>query len=150
MNETSQPIVLVIEDSDDDFYAFERVCRRLDIPLQLRRCRSGADARTYLSGLTPGHGDWPVLIFLDLNMPGIDGRTLLQDIKTSPTLRLLRVVVYSTSDSPSDIQFCYSNFANAYHTKPRDYSDMRADLSEILSYWLNKSAMPDPELESAE
>ena len=142
----SSPTVLVIDDSDDDFYVFQRACRRSHPNVRLHRCCDGAECREYLARLASHQEPWPVLVFLDLNMPGADGRQLLQEIKGSNALRQLRVVVYSTSDNPADINFCYSNFANAYHSKPLEYEDMRTDLSSILDYWLQRAQEASPVL----
>ena len=147
MTRTAIPTVLVVEDSDDDFYAFERACSRSPVPIALVRARDGFEARKYLGSADHASSKWPVLVFLDLNMPGIDGRALLQEIKAEGSdAKRLRVVVYTTSDSPTDVEFCYSNYANAFHTKPRDFREMRADLNEILAYWLTKADEPPGDL----
>ena len=118
----------------------------LDLWAAVNRCdlkQAMDEARKYLGSADHASSKWPVLVFLDLNMPGIDGRALLQEIKAEGSdAKRLRVVVYTTSDSPTDVEFCYSNYANAFHTKPRDFREMRADLNEILAYWLTKADEP--------
>ena len=133
--------ILVIEDSDDDYLAFQRAVRSSPHPLQLERCRSGAEAQDYIQRAAES-GQWPSLVFLDLNMPGIDGRTLLRWLRGRGDARHLRLVVYSTSDSPSDIAYCYSNCANAVHTKPAGFEQMRSSLLQIIDYWLSEARLP--------
>lgn len=128
-------MLLVIEDSDDDFFAFRRAVRKHEPGLAIARCSNANEARTHLKAVAEGQADRPELVFLDLNLPGASGKALLREIKLSAQLRDLRVVVYSTSDSPSDIRYCYSNWANAYHTKPLDADRMREELWKIIQYW---------------
>ena len=138
-----RPTVLVIEDSDDDYLAFQRACRDLKSPVTLVRTRNVEEAREYLLSL---HGstsvEWPLVVFLDLNLPGVDGRTFLQELKTSSDFKVIPVVIYSTSGGSSDVRFCYSNHANAYHQKPLDFDEMKAELFDILRYWTDRAQVP--------
>jgi len=133
--------ILIVEDSDDDFLFFQRACRQLGMNLEVVRSRTADEARAYLDGLGAGAG-WPVLILLDLNLPGTDGRTFLTEIKDSERLKSLPVVVYSTSSAPSDVQFCYANHVNAFHQKHLDFDMMKAELADILGYWTTRVRLP--------
>lgn len=137
-------LVLVVEDSDDDYLFLRRACRQIGAPVTLMRLRSADEARTYLEGLLDDSAgqQWPLLIFLDLNMPGTDGRTFLQELKSSEHFRMMPVVVYSTSTADNDILYCYSNHANAYHEKHLDYDAMKSELAEILEYWIHQVVLP--------
>ena len=72
-------------------------------------------------------------------MPGLDGRDILLEIKNDEKLRLLPVVIFTTSSNPRDIQSCYCNGANSYHLKPIDLHDFEAVVEVIVDYWLNKN-----------
>ena len=136
-------VILVIEDSDDDFMFFQRACRQLGAPVTLQRLHNADEARAYLEELNPKDENlWPILIFLDLNLPGTDGRSFLQELKTSEQLKVLPVVVYSTSTSIADVRFCYANHANAFHQKHLDYDQMKSELSDILQYWTTRVRPP--------
>ncbi|NVB43026.1 response regulator [Pseudenhygromyxa sp. WMMC2535] len=139
-----KPEILVVEDSDDDYYAFVRACRGISHEIELRRCCTGSEALEYLIDLAHKKQPRPALVFLDLNMPGLDGRDVLREIKYSDELSSLRVVVYSTSDSPADVEFCYANHANAYHVKPMDFARMKTDLKAIIDYWLTMATELSP------
>lgn len=137
--------LLVVEDSDEDFTAFCRVFRKLDLPNPVVRCEDGDQALAYLQG----HGrvtDWPAalpaLVLLDLNLPGIDGRTVLETLKQDPMLQALPVVVLSTSSSTRDVERCYQLGANGYLTKPIQYAALEAKLKVALQYWLEASELP--------
>ena len=85
----------------------------------------------------PGHGI--DLVLLDLNMHGLDGREVLREIKTDENLRIIPVVVFTTSSNPRDIQSCYRFGANSYHLKPIDLYEFEAVVQTIIEYWLAKN-----------
>ncbi len=83
------------------------------------------------------------MVLLDLNVPGLDGRGTLLEIKTSPALREVPVVVLSTSSNPADLAFCYRAGVNAYHVKPFLYVEHLHVLDILLRYWLRGVVLPD-------
>lgn len=137
----SRHLVVVVEDSDDDFYALKRAVRGFSGTLELKRFSDGSLASEYLHQCEQP-SCMPELILLDLNVPGMSGHELLKRIKGSEKLKRLPVIIYSTSDSVDDIRYCYANHANAYHTKPLDFDRMRSDLTAALDYWLNLAKKP--------
>ena len=80
----------------------------------------------------------PSMVLMDLNLPGIDGRDALSEIKADPELRKLPVVVLSTSSNPLDLEFCYSAGAKAYHVKSVRYLDHLDILAQVFKYWLDE------------
>ncbi len=100
--------LLIVEDSDDDFYATRRALGTT-LPCALVRCSTGSEALEYL--FQQGQytqAERPSLILLDLNLPGKDGRTVLEQLKQNSTLKSIPVVVMSTSSNPVDISHCYA------------------------------------------
>ncbi len=79
---------------------------------------------------------------LDLNLPGMDGRTVLAEIKTHLSLKLLPVVIFTTSANPIDITACYRAGANSYHIKPLEVPAFRQVIYDIAHYWLNETILP--------
>lgn len=77
----------------------------------------------------------PDLILLDLNMPLMNGRELLKELKADESLRLIPVVVLSTSDAERDITAAYSLGAAGYVAKPVDLEELFAAMSRVLDYW---------------
>ncbi|GAA3946514.1 response regulator [Hymenobacter algoricola] len=137
--------LLVVEDNAEDFTALSRVFRKLGLPNLVVRCEDGDQALAYLQG----HGqaaDWPgalpALVLLDLNLPGTDGRTVLETLKKDPTLQALPVVVLSTSSSTRDVEHCYQLGANGYLTKPIQFAALEAKLKVTMQYWLEASELP--------
>ena len=137
--------LLVVEDSDEDFTAFSRVFHKLGLPNPVVRCEDGDQALAYLQGhgqVTGWPAALPALVLLDLNLPGIDGRTVLETLKQDPMLQALPVVVLSTSSSTRDVERCYQLGANGYLTKPIQYAALEAKLKVALQYWLEASELP--------
>ncbi len=78
----------------------------------------------------------PALVLLDLNLPGRDGLEILAEIRRDPALRNLRVVVFSTSSSPADIDAAVAGGADGYVTKPLRYRDLVSEIEGIVTRWL--------------
>ena len=128
--------IVVVEDNDEDFETVVEAARRGGIPHRLRRATSGGECLRMLQESVPNRSSLPALVLLDLNTPGDDGREALKLIKTSNQLRAIPTVVLSTSSNPRDVNFCYANHANAYHTKPVSHTAHLSTLQDIFSYWL--------------
>ncbi|MCP3992527.1 MAG: response regulator [Actinomycetia bacterium] len=75
----------------------------------------------------------PDIVLLDLNLPGMNGQEVLLEIKSDPSLRDIPVVVLTTSDAPPDIAKAYDGFANAYMTKPVDFSQFHRVVEDLSS-----------------
>ena len=134
-----------MEDNAEDFAALSRVFRKHALQNPVLRCEDGDQALAYLQGHGRAVG-WPALlpalVLLDLNLPGTDGRTVLATLRQDPHLRAIPVVVFSTSSSQLDIDYCYQMGANSYLTKPLDYAAMEAKIQRTIQYWLETSELP--------
>jgi two-component system, chemotaxis family, response regulator Rcp1 len=84
----------------------------------------------------------PDLILLDLNLPRIDGREVLEAIKTDPKLKHIPVVVFTTSDAQRDVQQAYHRHANCYVTKPADADAFLRAVRDIETFWLTLVRLP--------
>jgi CheY-like chemotaxis protein len=84
----------------------------------------------------------PDLILLDLNMPRKDGREVLKEIKSHPTLRRIPVVILTTSQAEEDILNTYDLHANCYITKPVDFSQFLKVVRSIEDFWLTVVKLP--------
>lgn len=135
-----KPIV-VVEDSDEDFTSILDALQRAQVSNPVQRI---ADGETCLERLTERGSRRldPSFLLLDLNLPGMDGRTLLAEIKSDPLLKLLPVVIFTTSANPIDVTACYRNGANGYHLKPLDVPAFRQVIQDIARYWLGKVILP--------
>lgn len=133
-------VLLVVEDSDEDFETAEEALSKSGLPAEIRRSRTGGEGLALLRAEAAVR---PSLVLMDLNTPGIDGRAALLEIKADPTLQAIPVVVFSTSAAPRDLRACYEAGANAYHVKPVRYPDHLGVLTHLFRYWLQDVVLPD-------
>ncbi|MGA1621913.1 MAG: response regulator [Synechocystis sp.] len=150
-DDATHPAVVVIEDSDEDFYTFRRIIEKIDIfeniYCPLLRFDDGDDALDYLlrereyAALTAPR---PKLVLLDLNLPGTDGRDIIKGVRQEPRLRSLPIVVLTTSQSQQDIEICYASGANGYVLKRVGIEATQDTLQALVRYWFAVSVLPDP------
>ena len=79
---------------------------------------------------------------LDLNMPGTDGREVLEDIKNNPELKTIPVVVLTTSSDERDIEACYQAGANSYVAKPVGLENFVRAIQRLHDYWFEIVVVP--------
>src|SRR5689334_17976974 len=114
--------VLLVEDDPGDVLMTREAFEDYKVANQLHVVQDGADAMAFLLR----EGDFadaprPDLILLDLNLPRMDGREVLQAVKSDAELSSIPVVVLTTSEAEEDVLRSYSLHANAYVTKPVDF-----------------------------
>jgi len=141
----NQPILLV-EDSQEDFEITVRSLQKAGLKNPIHHCHDGDDALDYLfhRGAYADSPDavLPGIILLDLNMPGTDGREVLEELKKDPALRLIPIIVLTTSADERDIQDCYSMGANSYIQKPLDFEGFMKAMSGLKDYWFEVVVLP--------
>jgi CheY-like chemotaxis protein len=122
MTEITQPSILIVEDSPEDYEATVRALRKSGLRNPIFHCTDGDEALDFLyrRGV---HGQpipvpRPGLILPDLHLPGIDGHEVLATIKHDDQLHQIPVVMLTTSDDARDIARCYAAGANSYMKKP--------------------------------
>ena len=139
--------VLLVEDDDDDVAIARRAFEKGRIGNPLYVVGDGEEALEYLRQTgrysDPGAAPRPSLILLDLNMPRVDGREVLRIIKRDEDLRLIPVVVLTTSSDARDVLSCYRAGANTYVTKPLDFEEFLGAVMTIVRYWLHFAQLPD-------
>jgi CheY-like chemotaxis protein len=144
---SSHPLlpILVVEDSAEDFLALGRAFRKNALQNPVLRCSDGDQALEYLQGYGK-HPAWPkslpAIMLLDLNMPGTDGRAVLDVVKHDPQLHNIPVIIFSTSSNSRDIDDCYRLGANSYLTKPVSYTELEEKIRLTIQYWLGASELP--------
>jgi len=84
----------------------------------------------------------PNLILLDLNLPGLDGREVLQQIKSDDRLRAIPVCVLTTSRAEEDILQAYYDHTNCYIVKPVDLKNFRSVIEQVESFWFQLAKVP--------
>ncbi|MEB3292921.1 MAG: response regulator [Synechococcales bacterium] len=154
MNQKNEPL-LIVEDSDEDFEAIERLMRRIPVSNPIYRCTDGDQILDWLAQSDPSLSESPIVLFdsnidlprpsvilLDLNLPGTDGREVLAQLKQNQEMKEIPVVVYTTSDDPHDIEFCYRSGANGYLVKPLDRQALKKLIQSFVDYWLDSNTPP--------
>ena len=142
--EPSLPIeVLLVEDDPGDVLMTQEAFEEHKVRNKLNVVRDGEEALSYLRR----EGDFadaprPDLILLDLNLPRVDGREVLQVIKNDEDLRRIPVVVLTTSQADEDILRSYSLHANAYVTKPVDFERFIAVVRQIDEFFVSVVKLP--------
>lgn len=126
--------ILIAEDNDQDYEVFTEVAMELGCQYPLRRSVTGDQCIDLLSGPEAIN---PLVVVLDLNMPGMDGREVLSILREDKVRSTLPVVVLSTSANPKDIKACYAGGANSYHCKPLEAPRYRDLIRNILQYWMS-------------
>ncbi|MBH8575134.1 response regulator [Nostocaceae cyanobacterium CENA369] len=139
--------LLVIEDSDEDFEALCRVMYRQAVINPIFRCTDGDEALDFLYH-TGSYSDAqtaprPSIILLDLNLPGTDGREVLEQIKQDGSFKTIPVIVFTTSANPKDIEICYRHCVASYILKPIDIKRLVQTIQSFITYWLDLVILPD-------
>ena len=139
--------LLVIEDSDEDFEAFGRIMRKSSVRNPIYRCIDGDDALDFLyhtgEYIDLAKAPRPSIILLDLNLPGTDGREVLEQLKQDDEFKSIPVVVFTTSSNPKDIEVCYQYGVNGYILKPIDVNKLARTLQVFIDYWFEAVLLPD-------
>jgi CheY-like chemotaxis protein len=141
------PLMLIVEDSDEDFEAIQRFLQRSPKAIPIQRCVNGEQALAFLyrtgSYATGESAPRPGTIVLDLNLPGIDGREVLRRIKQDTNLKTIPVVVFTTSNNPKDVEDCYQFGVNSYIVKPIDFEQLKRDIQMLVDYWFEVTTLPN-------
>jgi chemotaxis family two-component system response regulator Rcp1 len=139
-----EPIeVLLVEDSAGDIRLTREAFKDAKVHINLHVASDGVEAMAFLKRDGPhAAAPRPDLILLDLNLPKKDGREVLKEIKESPTLKIIPVVILTTSASEADILRTYQLHANCYITKPVDLEGFLKVVKSIDSFWLSVVKLP--------
>jgi two-component system response regulator len=132
--------ILLVEDNADDIELTRIAFSEAKIANQLTVVQDGAEALDYLfaRGVHAGRDphDLPSIVLLDLNLPKVDGREVLQAIRDNPVTRSLPVVVMTTSAEPFDVEASYALGVNSYIQKPLDFERFVWAVKQVGLYWL--------------
>ena len=130
--------ILLVEDLDADAVLLREALVDVGLGRDLKVAESGEEALAELQSGRP----LPSLVLLDLNLPGVSGRDVLDRIRADPRLGELPVVVLSTSNAPADIAFAYGHRANAYVRKPNGFEALASVARAIQDFWVRTATLP--------
>ncbi len=131
--------VLLVEDNPGDVRLTLETFRDANKSVRLHLAANGVEAMAFLrregtNALAPR----PVLILLDLNLPKMDGREVLAEVKGDIDLKTIPIVILTTSDTESDITRSYQLQANCYLTKPVRLEEFENLVKSVNEFWLTK------------
>jgi CheY-like chemotaxis protein len=121
-------LVLYAEDDVDYFYFFYEVIKEINPKIECINTRDGLETIEYLDNASV----LPELIVLDINMPAMDGKACLKNIKKDPKLRSIPVVIYTTSFNSRDQEHCLQLGAIDYIQKPNTVFEAQEKLSKYF------------------
>ena len=147
-NNNNRPIeILLIEDNEADVELTREAMLAHKIPVNLQVVRTGEQALHFLSRSdTQAKLKRPDLILLDLNLPGLDGREVLERIKIDRDLRHIPVIVLTSAQADLDLLKSYSMGANCYIHKPVDPNNFSQIIKQIQDFWCGVVQLPNNEL----
>ncbi len=137
--------ILIAEDDPDDRDLAQEALSMTGLASEVRFVENGQELMDYLNrggAYADREPGLPDLLLLDLNMPRMDGRVALRAILETPALRLLPVVVLTTSRDIEDIRYCYETGANSFMTKPSRFQDLIDAMRKLEDYWANVVNLP--------
>jgi CheY-like chemotaxis protein len=135
--------ILLAEDDPKDAQLTTRALSESRAPGEVIVARDGAEALQWLR--QPARADLasrPCVVLLDLKMPKLDGLEVLRQIKSDPALRVIPVVMLTSSRQERDVAESYCLGANAYVVKPVSFSEFRHALKEVGSFWAVINELP--------
>lgn len=129
--------ILIIEDNKPEQVILQEAFTEAGVQCQLSMVNDGIEALRFMNQ----EGEFkdaprPQLIILDLNLPRKNGREVLVEIKNNPQWSHIPILIFSNSESPRDIQECYSRHASAYLNKPSSFQEFVELACVINVFWV--------------
>jgi len=135
--------VLLVEDSPGDVRLTQEALLEANRAIHLHIAFDGVEAMAFLTRVgSNARAPRPDLILLDLNLPKMDGREVLAQIKADETLRTIPTIILTTSDAEADIVKSYQLQANCFLTKPVQLAAFESLVKSINDFWLTKAKLP--------
>lgn len=130
--------ILLVEDNEGDIILTTEAFRDMQLDNEISVVKDGEEALRFLKKQGEYSGvATPQLILMDINLPGMDGKQLLDIIKRDDQLKEIPVVMLTCSDTDADISECYDKQVNWYITKPIDYDKYTKVMHEIEAFYVS-------------
>jgi two-component system response regulator len=139
-------VLVMVDDDEDDCFLVEAALREACFNCTFRCVNDGLEMIDYLS--RNGHyqdseaAPMPDIILLDLNMPRMNGRQVLKQLKADSRFRAIPVIILTTSSDEEDVRACYELGANSYITKGASFDGILSIIKSIHEYWLEIATLP--------
>ena len=139
-------VLMMVDDDEDDCLLVRDAIKDASVDCNFRSVQDGVELWDYLnrkgrygeSAAAPR----PDIILLDLNMPRMDGREVLERLKSDPRFRGIPVVILTTSRDQEDVRLCYNLGANSYVTKQPSFEGIISTIKTLMEYWLEVATLP--------
>ena len=146
-HKTVNRIVLVmVDDDEDDCLLVEAALYEAYLKCDFYCVKDGLEVLDYLnrrgSFHDPESSPRPDIILLDLNLPSMSGREVLQKLKTDQRFRSIPVIILTSSNQEEDVTFCYDTGANTYIIKEPSFAGLLAAIKVVKEYWLETATLP--------
>ncbi len=134
---------LLVEDNPADVRLTQEAIKESKLEIHLNVVNDGVQAMNFLEQKDGfSNAPRPKVILLDLNMPKMDGREVLEKIKSSENLKRIPVIVLTSSTNYEDVIFSYRHQANCYISKPLNFEDFLSLVREVSNFWLKIASIP--------
>ena len=146
MNETTIVEILLVEDNPQDLRLTQRALIKANLANHIHVARDGQEALEFIfcEGEYAGRKieNAPKVILLDLKLPKVDGKEVLERIKSDPRTKMIPVVVLTSSKEQSDVVESYNLGVNSYIVKPVNFEGFAAAVRQLGMYWLLHNQPP--------
>ncbi len=137
--------ILLADDSENDLELMQRALAQYKLANEVMVVRDGADALDFLfrrGGFSSREEADPIVVLLDIKMPRLGGIEVLKKMKEDQRLRLIPVVMLTSSRQGPDVEECYRLGANAYVVKPVDFVQFADAIKTIGKFWAVLNELP--------
>lgn len=131
--------IVIVEDSEDDYYIIQRAFVRTKQPVELTRYASGS---AMVEAVQSGECKLPDIILLDLNLPGMHGKEVLRFLRQHEQWKGVPIVMMTTSTNPDDVVECYNSGASSYMRKAIDLQQFMQMIESFCQYWFKTAILP--------
>lgn len=137
--------ILIAEDDADDRFLMQTALNEAKWEEEIKFVENGIELLSFLQNLKEtaiGEITYPKFILLDLNMPKMDGRQALKELKSDSDFKKIPVIVFSTTKNDVEVKRCYELGANTYIVKPISFDSLVDMIQHICSYWIKTATLP--------
>lgn len=130
--------VMLIDDNEEDTFLFKHAAKKARTDIDVSTHLDSAQLLAKLQSEAEGEAaPLPDVLFIDINMPSMDGITFLKSLKSHSALRGIPAIMFSTSAYKKDIDTCYAEGAAGYLVKPSGNKALVEKLEQVLGYWID-------------
>jgi two-component system, response regulator len=140
-----RPLILAAENDPSHRFVTRRLFAAVGVEADLHFVSNGRELLDYLERCKAEPSDahpWPHFVLLDLHMPEMGGIEALKAMRADGSLRVLPVIVFSSSDQPRHVDQAYASGANAYLVKAGNFRELVRHLRGMSTFWLEAARLP--------